>query len=95
MSIKKSTSSIDVFGDILIDGNNFTVAGSFITLWKTFSVQATDLVPNTIYSRNFTRVELNGMLRTPLFIDGKIIFMTDSGKYYCGMELRRTAGKFS
>jgi hypothetical protein len=92
MNITRSSSSIGTVGNLLIAQSTIGVVGSFASFFKTFTLQGQDDVPNAIYNRNFTSVELNGILRTSTFITGKIIFAQGAGTYNCDMELRRKAG---
>ena len=92
MNITRSSSSIGTVGDLLIDHSTIAVLGSFASFFKTFTLQGQDEVPNEIYNRNFTSVELNGILQTSTYITGKIIFAKSDGTYNCDMELRRKAG---
>lgn len=92
MNITRSSQSIGTVGEILIDNSNIGVTGSFASFFKTFTLQGQDVLATQIFTRNFTAVELNGILNTPIFITGKIIFARGNGTYNCDMELRRKAG---
>ncbi|XP_045166554.2 uncharacterized protein LOC123529972 [Mercenaria mercenaria] len=92
LNITRSNSSIGTVGNILIDNTSIAVVGSFASFFKTFTLQSQDLVAGEIFKRNWTSsVELNGILRTSLYISGKIIFSQGVGTYTCNAELRRKA----
>lgn len=92
MNITKSASVIGTTGDLLINNSSVSVVGTFGSFFKTFALQGQDKVVDEILRRNFTNVELNGKLITPLLIHGKIIFGQGNGTYLCDTELRRKAG---
>ncbi|KAH3828995.1 hypothetical protein DPMN_130983 [Dreissena polymorpha] len=94
MNVTKSQSSIHFAGDILIAGKNISADGTFGSYFRTFAIQSSEVIVEEIASRNFSRVEMNGRLISPVFIDGVVIFLTAGGsKQTCSMELRRNRGK--
>ncbi|XP_053391824.1 uncharacterized protein LOC128554583 [Mercenaria mercenaria] len=94
LNITQSSSSIGTVGNILIDNTSITVTGSFASFFKTFTLQGQDFVAGEIFKRNWTSVELNGILRTSLYISGKILFSQRVGTDICNVELRREAVYF-
>lgn len=91
MNITRSD-TIDTVGSVIVAGRNFSVRGAFATSFKLLTLQNDNVIPDTLFGRNFTDVELNGKLQSPVYIDGFLIFTTDSGDVSCPVELRRSAG---
>lgn len=95
LNFTKSSSSISLKGDMHIDGNTLETSGSFASYFKSFAIQSDTAISNQIAGRNFTKVELNGQVWSSIFIDGAIVFTSNTGKYNCSMELRRQKGEMS
>lgn len=93
INIIKSSSSIVLEGDMYIGNKQLDMVGSFGSYYKTFAIQSNNVISSHIANRNFTSVELNGKVESSVYIDGAIIFLTNSGKKKCTMELRRQTGK--
>lgn len=93
INITKSSSTIGLQGDMYIDGEKLDMDGSFASYFRIFALQSDSVIRSQIANRNFTKVELNGKVQSSVFINGAILFLTDSGKKTCPMELRRQAGK--
>jgi len=92
MNITKS-SSIETTGSVLIDGHTFSMTGAFATFYQTLALQTDSVIPQHIYKRNFTELELDGRLITSTYIQGSVIFKSSTGTQNCPVELRRIAGK--
>lgn len=92
MNITKSD-KIDTLGSVIVQGHNFSMSGAFASQFKTVTLQSSRVISAMFAGRNFTDVELNGRLRTAVFIEGFMIFATDVGTMSCPVQLRRTAGK--
>ena len=92
---KSSQDQIDLDGDMYIDNSIIRTGGSFATAYRILTLQTDDVIYREILGKNFTKVELNGRLQSPVFIDGVIIFNDDNGHFQCPMELRRGPSKSS
>lgn len=87
-----TSDKIDTVGSVIVQGHHFSMSGAYASQFKTVTLQSSSVISSTFAGRNFTDVELNGRLRTPVFIDGFMIFVTDVGSISCQVQLRRTAG---
>lgn len=92
MNFTKSPNSIGLLGDLLIEGHNVTMNGTFAFAFKLLTLQSTTLIKDVIGSRNLTNVELDGMLRSPVYIDGFMVFTNGGTKVSCKMQMWRQAG---
>ena len=92
MNITKSSSNIDIAGDMYIDNKKLEMTGSFASFFKIFALQSDAAISSQIANRNFTKVELNGRVESSIFISGAVVFLEATGKRNCAMELRRRAG---
>jgi hypothetical protein len=91
---KSSQDQIDLDGDMYIANSMITTGGSFASAFKVLTLQTNDIIDREILGKNFSKVELNGRLQSPVFIDGVMIFNDDSGKVTCPVELRRGPSKY-
>lgn len=91
---KSSVTSIVLIGDMYINGSILVTSGSFASAFKQLTLQNFDVMDQDILHRNFSKVELNGLLKSPVFIDGVIIFTENNNRYNCPMELRRGPSKY-
>ena len=92
MNITRSD-TINTVGSVFVDSHNFTVQGAFASKFKFLTLQNDMAISDTLAGRNFTAVELNAELKSPVLIDGYIIFTTQTGTLSCPVQLRRSAGK--
>lgn len=90
---KSSQDQIDLNGDMYINNSVITTQGSFASAFKILTLQSNDIIQGDIFGKNFTNVELNGRLQSPVFIDGVIIFYDENGRFTCPVELRRGPSK--
>ena len=91
-SLNTTGSSIITVGDLVIQGHSVAMRGTFASFFKSLTLQNDGFIHEAINGRNFSKVELNGILRSPVYIDGVLIF-TDGSKTTCNMALRRRAGE--
>lgn len=95
MNFTKSATSIDVLGNILINGTLMDISGTFGSFFKSLTVQSQNVILHEIFGRNFTNVEINAKFETEVFIKGFIILLDDvQMKLQCDMELRRISSKY-
>ena len=95
MNFTKSEDTINLLGDMVINGTSIATIGSFAVNAKWLTLQSFDFWKEDIFGHNMSKVELNGILRSPVFINGVIIFQDPSNLTTCDMELRRGPGTFS
>ena len=95
MNFTKSEDTINLLGDMAINGTSIATIGSFAVNAKWLTLQSFDFLKEDIFGHNMSKVELNGILRSPVFINGVIIFQDSSKETTCDMELRRGPGTFS
>lgn len=89
MNITKAADTINLIGNMNLNGTDIVTEGSFATYNKWLTLQGDQVVMAEVLGRNLTKVELNGILRTPVFINGVILFRVENGSNSCPMELRR------
>lgn len=93
MNITKSD-TIDTVGTVSIDGHRFSMSGAYAYMFRLLTLQSDHVISDIVAGRNFTNVELDGELKSPVFIEGFVIFTLETGALSCPVQLRRTAGKF-
>lgn len=91
MNITRSN-TIATIGTVSIHGRNFSVSGAYASLFMLLTLQNDHVIREVVAGRNFTNVELDANVRSPVFIDGFVIFTLDNGTLNCPVELRRKAG---
>ena len=93
LNITKSGDTIGTLGDLQIQGHSIPVSGTFGSFLKSLTLQNNGVVMDKIAGRNFTKVELNGILKSPLLIEGGMIFISNATFDTCPVQLRRVACK--
>ena len=93
MNITKSD-TIDTVGSVSILGKQFSMSGAYAYAFRTLTLQSDQVISEEVAGRNFTNVELDGQVKSSVFIEGYVVFTDDSGdRVQCPVQLRRFAGK--
>ena len=92
LNVTKSEDGIGTVGTLLIDRHSLSMEGTFASFAKILALQSHDLVTSRVIGVNFTDVEINMLYHSSIFMDGAIVFPSDSKS--CRSELRRIEGKF-
>ena len=95
LNITKSGDTIGTLGVLQIQSHSIPVSGTFGSFLKSLTLQNNGMVMDEIAGRNFTNVELNGILKSPLLIEGGMIFVSNATSDTCPVQLRRFAGKLN
>lgn len=92
MNFTHSSLTIDLLGDMFIQGHMISTVGTFASWYHSLTLQTDSVIQDEINSRNFTKVELNGIAHSSVYINGVIVFWEDMAKTACDMEMRRKRG---
>lgn len=93
MNLTKDVNSIALIGDMKLNGTNIATTGTFASFSHYITIQNTQLIMAEILGRNFTGVEINGEMKSPIYISGVILFQTESNVDTCLVEMRRGPSK--
>ena len=94
LNVSKSEDGIGTVGTLLIDRHSLSMDGTFASFAKILALQSHDLVADRVFGVNFTDVEIDMLYHSSVFMDGAIVFQTNTDSKSCRSELRRIAGKW-
>ena len=92
---KSDTSNIGTKATLKIEGTSLAMTGTYASFAHILALQSQDVVSQTIFGNNFTKVEINMNFISSLFMTGAVVFRSGADTKNCRSELRRIEGEFS
>ena len=71
---------------------DFPMTGSYATIMRILTLQNSGTLLRRGINVNYTDVELDGQVRSAVFIEGFVVFKRANNTLQCPVQLRRTAG---
>ena len=92
VNLTKSDENFGIQGTMFIETLRLGIQGTFASFQRVLALQHQEFVPGLVYGNNFTNIEIDMNLISPVYMKGAVVFTTNGGSKTCTSELRRVAG---
>ncbi|WAR23482.1 hypothetical protein MAR_037151, partial [Mya arenaria] len=90
MNITRST-NIETLANVKVANTSFPLSGSYATVFQIITLMNDIPILREANGYKYIDVELDGTVKSPVFINGYIVFKNGNRTMSCDVELRRTA----